>query len=43
MNQKIARKDNEKSLAEGYRQAKFEYDCYEISSEKQEVSAMENA
>jgi hypothetical protein len=43
MNQKIARKDDEKSLAEGYRQSKLEYDCHEISGEKQEISTMQNS
>jgi hypothetical protein len=43
MNQEIARKDDEKSLAEGYRQSKLKHDCHEISGKKQEVSAMENA
>ena len=42
MNQKIARKDDEKSLAEGYRQSEFEHDCHKISGEKKEVSAMKN-
>ena len=36
-------KDDEKSLAEGYRQSEFEHDCHEISGEQQEISTMQNA
>jgi hypothetical protein len=43
MNQEIARKDDEKSLAKGYRQSKLEHDRHEISGKQQEISAMQNA